>query len=39
VVERRIREAIEFHFEGLTERGEPVPEPSIEAGVVTVPAK
>jgi predicted RNase H-like HicB family nuclease len=37
LVERRIREAIQFHIEGLTQRGEPVPEPSIEAGVVTVP--
>ena len=35
-VERVIREAIEFHIEGLRGRGEPVPEPSIEAGVVGV---
>ena len=35
-VEQMIREAIEFHVEGLRLRGEPVPEPSVEAGVVGV---
>jgi len=35
-VERNIREAIEFHIEGLKSHGEPVPQPSIEAGRVTV---
>ena len=35
-VERQIREAIEFHIEGLRLRGEAVPEPSIEAGSVSV---
>ena len=35
-VERMIREAIEFHLEGLQARGEKVPEPSIEAGKVSV---
>lgn len=35
-LERLIREAIVFHIEGLVERGEPVPKPSIEAGVVAV---
>jgi len=35
-VERMIREAIEFHIEGLIERGDPVPAPSVEAGVVSV---
>ena len=35
-VERIIREAIEFHVEGLLKRGEVVPEPSIEAGIVAV---
>ena len=35
-VERVIREAIEFHVEGLRLRGEAVPEPSIEAGIVSV---
>ena len=29
-----IREAIEFHIEGLREQGEPVPEPSSEGEVV-----
>lgn len=36
-VQRTIREAIQFHIEGLKARGEPVPEPSIEAGLVSVP--
>jgi predicted RNase H-like HicB family nuclease len=36
--ERRIRDAIVFHIEGLKLDGEPVPEPTIEAGVVSVPA-
>jgi predicted RNase H-like HicB family nuclease len=35
-VERNIREAIEFHIEGLKLHGDPVPEPSIEVGRVTV---
>ena len=35
-LERRIREAIEFHIEGLRLHGEPVPEPTIEAGMVSV---
>jgi len=35
-VEKIIREAIEFHIEGLKARGEPVPEPSIESGRVKV---
>jgi predicted RNase H-like HicB family nuclease len=35
-VEQRIREAIEFHIEGLIARGEPVPAPSVEAGTVSV---
>jgi predicted RNase H-like HicB family nuclease len=34
--ERVIREAIEFHIEGLIKRGEPVPEPGVEAGTVSV---
>ena len=33
---RLIREAIEFHIEGMHARGEKVPEPSIEAGKVSV---
>ena len=36
--ERQIREAIEFHIEGLREAGEAVPVPSVEAGTVTVAA-
>jgi predicted RNase H-like HicB family nuclease len=35
-LERRIREAIEFHIEGLRLHEEPVPEPTIEAGMVFV---
>ena len=35
-IERMIREAIEFHIEGLKLRGEKVPEPSVEAGLVSV---
>jgi predicted RNase H-like HicB family nuclease len=36
MVEQQIREAIEFHIEGLKARGEEIPEPSIEAGCVSV---
>ena len=36
MVEQQIREAIEFHIEGLKARGEEIPEPSIEAGYVSV---
>ncbi len=35
-LEKLIREAIEFHIEGLREHGEPVPEPTVEAGTVSV---
>ncbi len=35
-LERRIREAIEFHIESMRLNGEPVPEPTIEAGQVSV---
>jgi predicted RNase H-like HicB family nuclease len=35
-IEQRIREAIEFHIEGMRLHGETVPEPSIEAGTVSV---
>jgi len=31
-----IREAIEFHLEGLREDNQPIPEPSASAEVVTV---
>ncbi len=36
--ERRIREAVAFHIEGLTVDGMPVPEPTVEAGTVFAPA-
>lgn len=29
-VERNIREAIEFHLEGMREDGDPIPEPTTE---------
>jgi predicted RNase H-like HicB family nuclease len=35
-LERRIREAIEFHIEGLRLHGEPIPEPAVETGKVAV---
>ena len=36
--EQRIRDAIAFHIEGLKIGGEPVPEPTVEAGTVSVSA-
>ncbi len=36
LVEKRIREAIEFHIEGLVQHGNSIPEPSIEAGIVSI---
>ena len=35
-LERQIREAIEFHIEGLRQQGHPVPEPTVEAAKVSV---
>ncbi len=35
-LERQMREAIEFHIEGLRLHGETVPEPTIQAGTVSV---
>lgn len=35
-VVREIRQALQFHIEGLREYGEPVPEPSTTADVVEV---
>ena len=35
-LETLIREAIEFHIEGMRQHGESVPEPSVEAGIVGV---
>ena len=37
-VEREIREAIEFHIDGLREDGIPVPQPSSAVSYVEVPA-
>ncbi len=34
--ERQIREAIEFHIKGLQLHAEPVPEPTTQAGTVSV---
>ncbi len=34
--EREMREAIEFHLEGLAEDGEPVPKPHSTAGYAVV---
>jgi predicted RNase H-like HicB family nuclease len=35
---QHIREAIEFHVEGLKEDGEPVPPPTVSAELVKLPA-
>jgi predicted RNase H-like HicB family nuclease len=35
-IERNMREAIEFHIEGMIEDGDPVPEPSSQAIEVEV---
>jgi predicted RNase H-like HicB family nuclease len=35
-LERRIREAIEFHIEGMRLHGETVPKPTIRAAIVSV---
>lgn len=37
-IEVQIREAVEFHIEGLRLHGDPVPEPTVEASQVTVTA-
>ena len=37
-LELQIREAIEFHIEGLRLHGEPIPQPMIEVGTVAVTA-
>jgi predicted RNase H-like HicB family nuclease len=37
-VKRNIREAIEFHLEGMREDGEPIPEPTTEVDYVEAPA-
>ena len=38
-LEQRMREAIEFHIEGLRLHGETVPKPTVQAGVVSVGAE
>jgi predicted RNase H-like HicB family nuclease len=35
-VEREIREAIEFHLEGLRDAGQPIPEPTSQTAYVEV---
>ena len=35
--EARMREAVEFHIEGLREEGAPVPPPASEAAFVEIP--
>jgi len=37
-VKKLIREAIEFHIESLKQHGEPVPEPTSVADLITVSA-
>ena len=36
-VERRIREAVAFHLDGLREENEPIPEPSAWTALVEAP--
>jgi predicted RNase H-like HicB family nuclease len=36
--ERNIREAIEFHLDGMREDGSPIPEPATVAAYVDLPA-
>ena len=36
--EQRISEAISFHIEGMKFDGEPIPEPTVIAGIVSVSA-
>ena len=38
IVLKRMREAVEFHIEGLVAEGEPVPPPAVSADRVKVPA-
>ena len=37
-VERNIREALEFHLEGLREEGYPVPQPRSYSSYIKIPA-
>jgi predicted RNase H-like HicB family nuclease len=38
-VEREMQEAIAFHLEGITRKGEPIPEPRTYSAYVEVPAQ
>ncbi len=38
-VEQEMQEAIAFHLEGITRKGEPIPEPRIYSAYVEVPAQ
>jgi predicted RNase H-like HicB family nuclease len=35
-VKQLVREALEFHLEGLRENGDPIPEPSVQTEYITV---
>lgn len=35
-VKQLVREAVDFHLEGLRESGEPIPEPSVQTEYITV---
>lgn len=35
-VKQLVREAVEFHLEGLRENGDPVPEPTVQTEYITV---
>jgi predicted RNase H-like HicB family nuclease len=38
-VEREMREAITFHFEGMAQNGEPIAEPHTDSAYIEVPAQ
>ena len=38
-LERQIREAITFHIEGMRLHGEAIPEPTVQAGIVSIAGK
>jgi predicted RNase H-like HicB family nuclease len=35
-VKQLVREALEFHLEGLRENGDPIPEPSVQTEYITI---
>lgn len=35
-VKQLVREAVEFHLEGLRENGDPIPEPNVQTEYITV---